>query len=277
VGADLPAAVRAFDAAADGFDQRFGQLLSVAAQRRTVREYLLRIFPPGARLLELGAGTGEDAVRLLEHGYRVLLTDGSPSMIAQAAAKIRRASFEDRAEVEQLVLERLDSFAERRRHRGSAPFDGVYSNFAAFNCVADPAALAAPLAALLRPGAAFIPVVFGPWCPGEVLVQLLRGDPRAAVRRLRRSPVPASIGGRAFPVWYRSPAAWARALVPYFRLRRVRGVGILVPPSGAEPWISRYPRLVRALEALDRVLTTPLARLGDHLLLHFERTAHAAP
>lgn len=277
VGADLPAAVRAFDAAADQFDDRFNRWRSVAAQRRAVRRYLLQTFPPGARLLELGAGTGDDAVCLLAHGYRVVLTDGSPSMVAQAAAKIRRAGFEDRAEVEQLVLERLDTFAERRRHRGNAWFDGAYSNFAALNCVADPAALASSLAALLRPGAAFIPVVFGSWCPGEVLVQLLRGDPRAAVRRLRRGTVPARIGGREFAVWYRPSTAWARAFAPYFQLRRARGIGILVPPSAAEPGISRHPRLVRALEALDRVLTAPLAHLGDHILLHFERTARAAP
>lgn len=277
VAADLPAAVRAFDAVADQFDDRFSGWHSVTAQRWAVRRFLLRTFPPGARLLELGAGTGEDAVCLLAHEYRVVLTDGSPTMVAQATAKIRRAGFEGRADVEQLVLERLGTFAERQRQCGSAPFDGAYSNFAVLNCVADPAALGASLAPLLRPGAAFIPVVFGTWCPGEMLVQLLRGDPRASLRRRKRGMVPARIGGREFAVWYRPPAVWARAFAPYFHLRRVRGIGILVPPSAAEPAISRHPRLVRTLEALDRALTAPLARLGDHLLLHFERTARAAP
>ena len=277
VAADLPAAVRAFDAVADQFDDRFSRWHSVAAQRRAVRRYLLQTFPPGARLLELGAGTGEDALCLLERGRRVVLTDGSPRMVARAVAKIRRAGYEDQAEVQQLVLEGLSEFAARRRQTGGAPFDGMYSNFAAFNCLADPAALAAPLAKVLRPGAACVLVVFGPFCPGEVLVQLLRGDPGAAVRRLRRDTVPASIGGQEFAVWYRSRTAWARALTPYFRLLRIRGVGIVVPPSAAEPWISRFPRLVLALEALDRLLSAPLALLGDHILLHFERTAHAAP
>jgi hypothetical protein len=53
----------------------------------------------------------------------------------------------------------------------------------------------------------------------------------------------------------------------------VRGIGILVPPSAAEPWISRFPRLIRGLEVLDRRLAAPLALLGDHVLLHFERAA----
>jgi hypothetical protein len=59
---------------------------------------------------------------------------------------------------------------------------------------------------------------------------------------------------------------------PWFRLRRRVGVGVLVPPSAAEPWISRHPVLLRALELGDRALARPLAPLGDHVLHWFERT-----
>jgi hypothetical protein len=47
---------------------------------------------------------------------------------------------------------------------------------------------------------------------------------------------------------------------------------VFVPPSGAEPAVSRFPRLLDALEALDRAFGRPLALLGDHVLLDFERT-----
>src|SRR5690606_40579022 len=73
-----PAAVEAFDASAAVFDARFGDWASVVAQRQAVRRMLLDTFPPGARLLELGGGTGEDAVFLAAHERRVLLTDGAP-------------------------------------------------------------------------------------------------------------------------------------------------------------------------------------------------------
>lgn len=268
----LPAAVRAFDAAAPTFDQRFGNWLSVAAQRRAVRRYVAETFPPGSRLLELGAGTGDDALDLLERGYHVTLTDGSPAMVAEAGAKIERLGLAGRAEVRQLVLEELGEYAARR-DAGAPLFDGVYSNFAALNCVADLSTIAAPLAALLRPGAACVLVVFGPCCPAESLVQLCRLDPAAAFRRFRRRAVAARIGQQHFTVWYPPPSAIARALAPHFRLRRMRGIGILVPPSAAEPWISRFPRLVRLLEKADRLLAAPGALLGDHVLLHFERTA----
>ena len=273
----LPPAVRAFDETAPRFDERFGEWRSVAAQRSAVRRYLTQTFPFGSRLLELGAGTGEDALFLLERGYRVTLTDGAPQMVACASAKIRQAGYGDSAPVEQVVLEELDAFDDRLHAQGLEPFDGAYSNFAALNCVADLASLAGPLARLLRPGASCMLVVFGPWPPGEIVVELLRGNPGAAVRRLRRGPTPARIGGEHFTVWYPSPWQVARALAPFFRLRRIRGIGILIPPSAAEPYISRFPRLVAALEAADRLLAAPLALLGDHVLLHFERTALEAP
>jgi hypothetical protein len=45
-----------------------------------------------------------------------------------------------------------------------------------------------------------------------------------------------------------------------------------VPPSAAEPWISRKPNLLAAMEMLDRGLAGPLAMLGDHVLYQFRRT-----
>jgi SAM-dependent methyltransferase len=275
--AGLPPAVRAFDRTAPRFDERFGAWRSVAAQRRAVRRELVRTFPPGGRVLDLGAGTGEDALFLLERGYDVTITDGSPTMVERARDKLRQAGFADRPPPEQVVLEDLDRFADTVQRQGRPPYDGAYSNFAAFNCVADLPALAGPLASLLRPGAHCLLVVFGPCSVGEVVVELLRGRPRAAVRRFRRGAAPARLGGEHFAVWYPSPRTVARALAPYFRLRRTRGIGILVPPSAAEPFVSRFPRIVGALEAADRVLTAPLALLADHVLLDLERTAEPAP
>jgi hypothetical protein len=59
---------------------------------------------------------------------------------------------------------------------------------------------------------------------------------------------------------------------PWFKFESRQGIGIFVPPSAAEPWISGHPRLLAILEKLDRVVTRPLAPLGDHILYRFERT-----
>ena len=62
-----------------------------------------------------------------------------------------------------------------------------------------------------------------------------------------------------------------RAMAAWFRLTGVTGIGVFVPPSAAEPWISGHPRLLSALEALDRHAAHRLAYLGDHILYAFER------
>jgi len=266
----MPAAVEAFDAAADRFDDRFAEWRSVAAQRAAVRSRLLSTFPAGSHLLELAGGTADDALYMAAHGRSVLLTDGSPSMVSRARDKVRAAGLTHRVQARAILLEELDTFA---RTAAGPPFDGAWSNFAGLNCVADLRPVARGLARLLRPASCALLVVFGPHPPGEVIVQMLRGDVRAAFRRFRPGPVPARLGGRMFHVHYHTPRAIARAFAPWFRLERMDGVGVFVPPSAAEPFVSRLPRLLGALQAVDRLVARPLAQLGDHVLLHFVRTA----
>ncbi|MFI5120536.1 MAG: methyltransferase domain-containing protein [Thermoanaerobaculia bacterium] len=266
----LSPAVRAFDALAPVFDEQFSGWKSVAAQRRLVRGALLEFFPESASLIELGGGTGEDALFLAKRGRRVLVTDGAPAMVARVAEKARAAGLADRVVAERVSLEELDTWAAERT---STNFDGAFSNFASLNCVTDHASVAHGLARLLPPGRRALLVVFGPCCPGEILVLLARGKARSAFRRLARSPAPAHVGGESFAVTYPSPGALARSFAPWFRLLGTRGVGVFVPPSSAEPAASRFPRLLDTLERLDRLAARPLALLGDHVLLEFERTA----
>jgi SAM-dependent methyltransferase len=268
------AAVRAFDAVAPEFDQRFGSWASVQAQRRAVRRRLLAAFPPGSALLELGGGTGDDALFLAARGRRVLLTDAAPAMLDRAAAKVRQAKLEDAIVLRPAALEDLRPLAAFRGGWARAPYDGAYSNFAALNCVEDLGSVARGLAPLVRPGANVLFVVFGRLAVGEIALHLLRGDPRTAFRRLSRGTVPARLGGRSFTVRYPSAREIASCFAPHLRLVRRWGIGIFVPPSAAEPAISRWPRVVRLLELMDRVAGAPLGRLGDHVVLHFVRTKH---
>lgn len=266
-------AVQAFDAVAPVFDSRFGRWASVQAQRRAVHRELLATFPPGSSLLELGGGTGEDAVFLANRGRRVLLTDAAPAMLAAARPKVRDAHLEDRVVIRHAALEDLTPLGRLRDGWARPPFDGAYSNFAALNCVPDLAGVARGLAALLRPSAPVVLVVFGPLAVGEIALHLLKGDAPTAFRRFTRGDVPARLGGRSFTVWYPGTRRIAAHFAPYFRLVRRRGIGIFVPPSAAEPLVSRWPRVVRLLELLDRAASAPLGVLADHVLLHFVRTS----
>lgn len=271
----LPPAADAFDRIAPHFDDRFGEWASVAAQRVAVRRNLLRAFPQGASVLEIGGGTGEDAAFLADHGRRVLLTDASPQMVRIAGPKLAGRAGASRAEV--CPAEEMETLAAERAAAGEPPFDGAFSNFAALNCVADLAPVARGLARMLHPGAPALLVLFGALPPGEVVTELARRNPRGVFRRLSRGEAPARLGGHAFTVRYHRRREIARTFAPWFRLERVRGIGVFVPPSAAEPWISRHPRFLGMLEALDRVAEGPLAALGDHVLYHLVRTGAPAP
>lgn len=266
----LSPAAQAFDAAAAGFDQRFGGWASVAAQRRSIRAELAAAFAEGSRVLEVGGGTGEDALWLSERNRQVFLTDASPAMIEMASRKLRPLGAAAPAVV---AAEDLEAWAGQRAAQGEALFDGAFSNFAALNCVPDLRPVARGLARLVRPGGAVLLVVFGVCSPGEIVVQCARGNPRAAFRRAARGNVRARLGGRAFDVRYHRAGEIVAAMHPMFELTARRGIGVFVPPSAAEPWISAHPALLRICESLDRLVSAPLAFFGDHVLYRFTRTA----
>lgn len=272
-----PAAL-AFDAIAPQFDQRFGPWASVAAQRRAVRAALLREFPSAGKILELGGGTGEDAEFLAAMGFQVLLTDPSPAMVSIALNKLVSPEFsapESSAEI--LAAEDMEEFAGHKLASGEALFDGAFSNFAPLNCVVDLNPVARGLARLLKPGAPAMLVVFGVFCPGEMATELLRGRPRNAFRRFQRGRAAARLAGHDFHVVYHRRADLLRTFAPWFKLEKRLGIGVAVPPSAAEPWITRHPRLLAAMESIDRLVSRPLTCFGDHVLCQFRRTHVPVP
>jgi SAM-dependent methyltransferase len=265
----LRPAAQAFEAIAPAFDQRFGTWLSVMAQRRAVRAALLQEFPERGHILELGGGTGEDASFLAGVGYEVLLTDPSPTMVELANSKL--SPFGSHAQL--VAGEDLEDFAVWHLSEGGELFDGAFSNFAPLNCVVDLGPVARGLAKLLKPGAPAMLVLFGTFCPGEMLTEVLHNRPSQALRRFKRGRIPSRLSKREFHIVYHRVSALTRSFAPWFVLEKRIGIGVTVPPSAAEPWISQHPRLLTAMEALDRVLSHPLAMLGDHVLYQFRRTA----
>lgn len=251
-----------FDGMAADYDRSFtagaiGRRMRAATWRR-----LDAAFRSGERVLELNCGTGEDAIHLAERGVRVLATDSSPRMLEMTRAKVARAGLGGLVEVAPLAIEQV-------AHTAAGRFDGLLSNFGGLNCVSDLSAAARPLAALLRPGARALLCVMGPAVPWEWGWYLAHSEPGKALRRLRRGGVP----WRGLTIRYPSIGETRRAFAPHFAQRRVAAIGTLVPPTYAEAWAARHPRLLAALDRCERRLETvpPLPWLADHYLLELER------
>lgn len=263
-----------FDAAAEGYDSDFTGTQLARWLRETVWAVLGETFAAGDRVLELGCGTGEDAVWLARRGVRVTATDASTAMLNAAQRKVDAAGVNDMIDFAAMNLSALpvaDDRSPTTDHR--SPFDGVFSNFGPLNCLADRRPLAAALARWIKPGGKVVLVVMGPLCPWEIGWHLLHGQPRAALRRLG-SGVKAHVGdGATIPVWYPSPRTLAREFGDAFDVVELAGIGSVLPPSYLNHLVERRPGLFSRLAKLDRGIghRWPAAWLNDHYLMVLQR------
>lgn len=259
-----------FDVVARSYDRSFSGSALGRRLRNQVWQHLERVFSGGDRILELGCGTGEDALWLAKRGVRVLATDASPAMLEVTREKVDGAGVGEMVETRRLDLAAID--VEGRTLDG--PFDGALSNFGPLNCVADRTPVAQALAGLIRPGGTVVAVLMGPFCPWEMLWHLAHGRPSMAVRRLRQGRRVHVGGGTEMPVWYPTPGRVQREFAENFRPSGRMAIGCFLPPPYLDHLTRTRPGLIRRLAGLEARWQRrfPFTWCGDHFLLSFERT-----
>ncbi len=235
--------------------------------RARVWERLAVLFRPGDRVLEIGCGTGEDAIWLARRGVHVTASDASPAMLTETRQKARQAGVDGLIELRQLDLNSAGSW-----DLADGSYEGVFSNYGPLNCTGSWTALGVTLGRIVRPGGRLGFAVMGPWCAWEVAWHGLHGDLRTATRRWRGRAV-ADIGGVTFPVYYPTPGRLQRDLGPCFRRLRLWGLGVFVPPSDLYTAVGKHRRLARLLTGLEKRTAPhwPFKHLGDHYWLELQR------
>jgi len=235
--------------------------------RRRVWERLGALYQPGDTVLELGCGTGEDAMWLAKRGVRVVASDGSAAMIAETARKAQAEGVDHRIETRLLDFSDAANWQLDRQ-----AFDGAYSNYGALNCVGDWRTIGQQLATAIRPGGKIGFGVIGPWCPWEVFWHGIHGDFRNATRRLRWRTV-AHLDGKYFAVYYPTPGRLQRDMGGAFRRTLLWGLGVFLPPSDLYKPVGARPWLAKPLLALERLTAShwPFKYLGDHYWLEMTR------
>jgi ubiquinone/menaquinone biosynthesis C-methylase UbiE len=263
-----PVHASAFDDLADGYDASFTDTAVGRALRALVWSRLGTIFQPGQRILELGCGTGEDAVWLARRGIDVLATDLSPRMIAVAREKARRHGCSARIEFQCAAMEDVPALLEGQT------LDGAFSNFGALNCISDLASLLAAVSRRLAVGAPLIAVIMGRHVPWEWMWYLSRGELSKSLRRLSRE----GITWRGMRISYPTPRETATMLRPHFSITRVSPLGCVLPPSYAAGWLDRAPTALDILTRLELLALrcAPLASLSDHYIIEAKRGAIAS-
>jgi Methyltransferase domain len=251
------------DSPENSYDQRTGSKASYW-QRQQFQKILGHYARPGMHWLELGAGTGTDALWLTNRGIgiEITCTEPHPWMFDQLQTKT--------ADV--VAIHTLPLKAEQLCDLGKQVFDGAFSNFAALNCVEDLSAVAQALAEHLKAQAPVVLCLFNRQCAWELALGLLQGNPERLWRRQGHRRLVEMQPGIEVSTFYHQPHAIMQAFEPWFRLEARIGMGIAIPPSG---WIlaDRAPTFFQALHHLDMAWGKGLGlrSLGDHQIWCFTR------
>lgn len=252
-----------FDDMAEAYDEEFTNSPIGRVLRGLVWKRLARLYRPAQRILELNCGTGEDAIWLCQMGLKVLATDASAAMLATACRKSDLRGCTGRVEFRQLAIEQLGELPV------SEKFDGLLSNFGGVNCVPDIGFVARESAQRMHPGAVLVWVVMGRYVPWEWFWYLCQMNPGKAFRRLERG----AYRWRGITLNYPSPATVCADLKPYFHIRNVAPLGLVLPPSYAAGWLNRLPQAVKLLAWIESLVHSipPLAWVSDHYIVEAER------
>jgi SAM-dependent methyltransferase len=258
--------VIAFDAVAADYDRHEADNPIMLLMRGRSLSVLESTFVKSSRLLDVGCGTGTEAIWLSRRGRTVLGVDSSPQMLE---ILVRRA-----ADAEVNVSTRLlraSDLLTLADEIGEGSFDGAYSSFGALNTESSLETPLVALSRLVRPGGRIVLGVMNRWCIAEIALLALGGRAKQALRRTRSS-LRVGVGSNVVEVRYPSWRHLRHALTPNFRIVSLQALPLLLLPY-AWPSFSAHPGLYKAVSALDGLLARrrPFAWLGDHLLVVAER------
>ena len=247
----------AFDTLAPSYDIDFTHQPIGKILRSTVHHRLLTHFSAGEHVLEIGCGTGEDALFLADKGIHITASDASDAMLDITRDKTRN---HDTVQIEKLDLQQLPQLDNQQ-------FDGVFSNFGALNCIDDWKPLAKHLSVLLKSGGKACFGIMSPYCAWEFLWHAGHWKWDIALRRLR---------GDTFgelTISYPTVKRITEDFAPYFRRVHLQPLGLFLPTSALFDVVQKRPKLMKTLVNLEERFDSvaPLSQFADHYWIEFER------
>lgn len=262
-------AAAAFSEQAPVFDRIYADNSIVHYKRNRVRDHVMQWLPPQSNILELNAGTGEDAIWFATQGHHVHATDISTGMQAQLKIKVAEQQLSANVSTE------ICSFTSLAQLQFKGPYDFVFSNFAGLNCTDQLHKVIQSLDELLVPGGFATLVLLPGFCTWESLL-LFKGKFKTAARRWFSSKgVKAHVEGHYFKCWYYSPRRVIKMLPDNFTVLAIEGLCTIVPPSYIEGFAERYPRSFQWLAAKEAKWKSkwPFKSTGDYYIISIQKTS----
>jgi ubiquinone/menaquinone biosynthesis C-methylase UbiE len=257
----------AFNKQAVVFDKIYSGNTIVQYKRRRVREHVQQFLNPASRILELNAGTGEDAIYFGEQGHWIHAIDISGGMQSRLAEKVKQHR------VESKVTHELCSFTNLPNLSQQGPYDLIFSNFAGLNCTDELETVLRSFKPLLKDNGV-VTLVLLPKCSLWETALVFKGKFKTAFRRffaIRGRK--AHIEGEYFLCWYYNPSYVKQILKPDFEVLSVEGLCTLVPPSYIENFAEKFPKAFKTLVTLEERWKTkwPWKSIGDYYIISLRK------
>lgn len=261
------AAEKAFSKQSATFDEIYASNLIIQYKRQRVRDHVQQWLKPNSRILELNAGTGDDAIWFAQQGHTIHTTDISPGMQEKLVEKVKRTNFESR------VSNELCSFTELDKLHDQGPYDLIFSNFAGLNCTGELDKVLQSLPSLLKRGGIATLVILPKFCLWETMM-FAKGEFKTAFRRLfSNKGVKARIDGEYFTCWYYDPSYIIKNTKNSFHVLSVEGLCTLVPPSYLEHFPTKRPALFKRLKEKENKWKNkwPWKNIGDYYIISIKK------
>ncbi|MEO6490966.1 MAG: class I SAM-dependent methyltransferase [Ferruginibacter sp.] len=259
-------AASAFNKQSEIFDEEYASNTIIHYKRTRVRQHVLKYLMPGSNILELNAGTGDDAIYFASMGNFVHATDISTGMQEKLRQKVREHNLTDRVSNEACSYTALDCLQKK------GPYELIFSNFAGLNCTNELEKVFNSFEKLLKPGGLVTLVILPKFCLWEFLL-LFKGKFRTATRRVfSLQGRDAQIDGSAFTCWYHSPKTVQRIL-KNFTLLELEGLCTIVPPSYIENFAEMHPKTFSFLRQKEDQYKNkwPWKYVGDYYIITFRK------
>lgn len=259
----------AFDSASEEYDFTIRRnFINTWIRQRSIQA-LLRQTKPNDLLVEIGCGTGTEAILIAPHVSRIIATDISDKMLQILRLKIQARGLAEKILPVKAGASQISIVSEFVDGSGAAL---AYSFNGALNCEPQMGRFVSELSILLKKGGRFICSIRNTLCLSEAISHALVfqfGDmaPR------KKQPIMVSVGGKDIPSVYYSPQNFARFFSPDFKLESQIALPGILPPAYLNDYYLKLRSKLAVLERLEPLLSArfPLNALGDQTLFIFRK------
>jgi len=259
----------AFDSASEEYDYTISHnYINSWIRKRSIIE-LHRIANASDVLLEIGCGTGSEAIQISRRVRGIVATDISEKMLDLLERKVKAKRLDHKVIAAKARASEISTVKELLPE-GSVRV--AYSFNGALNCEPDIDKVPSELSKVVRGDGYFLCSIRNTLCLPEALSHslVLQFD-KTATRK--GQPTMVSVGGMDIPSCYYSPSRFANIFRPQFRVKKIIGLPAFLPPAYLSDYYLRTGKARLIPEKLELILGDrfPFNRLGDQTLFVFQK------